>query len=343
MLSRVLSAVARTARKATALAIGHPGAFVLLYHRVATPRRDPWQLAVSPENFEAHLRVIREHAEPLSLKDFCDLHQVGKLPSRAVAVTFDDGYLDNLDVAKPLLESYGIPATVFLATGYAGPGRTFWWDELEEMIVGSPDLPSKIVLDLSSEAREFPNGADATSPRAPVSLQARQSGGAGREALYMDIWQRLRRLPGPARDHALASLRQQIEYDTASLTRAMNVGEIRSLIDSQLISVGAHTVTHPSLTELSTELQWQEIEQSRRDVQLFTMQPVEHFSYPHGMADSTTIRLVRDAGFRTAAAVSFRAPHDCRRAGLNPFEMPRVNIGNWGGELFRGRMRVAFE
>ncbi|MFY9558249.1 MAG: polysaccharide deacetylase family protein, partial [Blastocatellia bacterium] len=103
---------------------------ILLYHRVGDADSDPWQLAVTPQHFDEQLQVLRKYAWPLSLRELSTAHGRNWHPGRRVVITFDDGYADNLTAAKPLLEKHDIPATVFIATGYTGADREFWWDEL---------------------------------------------------------------------------------------------------------------------------------------------------------------------------------------------------------------------
>src|SRR5690606_37807585 len=110
-------------RARRALARHHGAVAVLLYHRVADAPRDPQQLAVAPERFAAHLEVLAATCTPVALGEAAArLRSPRGLPPRAVAVTFDDGYRDNLHTAKPLLERHGVPATVFVASGYVGAG-----------------------------------------------------------------------------------------------------------------------------------------------------------------------------------------------------------------------------
>ena len=106
-----------------------------MYHRVADQPIDPWGNAVSPAHFKEHLEVLVRTRRPLALPDFVRNVVAGTLPANAVALTFDDGYADNLVAAKPRLAAAGVPATVFLATGYLGRTGEFWWDELARLIL----------------------------------------------------------------------------------------------------------------------------------------------------------------------------------------------------------------
>jgi peptidoglycan/xylan/chitin deacetylase (PgdA/CDA1 family) len=127
---RAAAAVHRARRALERRRQSRPGdAVVYAYHRIATPESDPWKLAVSPERFEEQITALREEFHPLSLAELADALAAGRIPRRSVAITFDDGYRDNLEVAKPILERHGVPATVFVATGYTGAGRNFWWDD----------------------------------------------------------------------------------------------------------------------------------------------------------------------------------------------------------------------
>lgn len=139
---------------------------ILLYHRVAHLESDPQQLAVTPARFEEHLRVLRDTCTPVELADVPRLLRAARLPRRPVAVSFDDGYRDNLLAAKPLLERHGVPATVFVASGYVGSGREFWWDELDRL--GRADLHAH-VKPASLEERERLLGEAGAGAVAPPS------------------------------------------------------------------------------------------------------------------------------------------------------------------------------
>ena len=93
-----------------------------MYHRVAIERSDPWGLCVSPMHFEEHLDVLRRHRNVVSMAELHRRVLAGDVAPGTVAVTFDDGYVDNLLAAEPLLRQYDVPATVFVSSGYTDRG-----------------------------------------------------------------------------------------------------------------------------------------------------------------------------------------------------------------------------
>ena len=134
---------------------------MLLYHRVAELASDPQCLAVSPARFADHLDVIRRHGLPVSLADLVDRSQREAVPAGAVAVTFDDGYADNLTTALPLLAAADVPATVMVSTLPLAHGREFWWDELERRLLGAGTLPQRLCLTVDGRPAEWDlTGAD---------------------------------------------------------------------------------------------------------------------------------------------------------------------------------------
>lgn len=132
-----VSVAARTAARARRIlarpVIGWKGrGAILLYHRVAEMGQDPWRLGVSPERFAEHMELLADSFRPMTLAELVARARRRSIPAGAVAVTFDDGYVDNLEEGAPALEGSGVPATVFIATGYVGRAA-FWWDEIDAL------------------------------------------------------------------------------------------------------------------------------------------------------------------------------------------------------------------
>ena len=122
----------RVAKRIARRIIGRPilGKSILVYHRVAEANFDPWNLAVTPEEFEHQLAGLRKKTV-LPLSEFVSLHAQNSLPRNAVAITFDDGYACNALVAAPMLESFGYSATFFVVSDAIARPEEFWWDQLE--------------------------------------------------------------------------------------------------------------------------------------------------------------------------------------------------------------------
>src|SRR5687767_6461620 len=92
---------------------------VLAYHSIGSPLIDPWDLSVAPGHFDQQLGVLTSCGRIERLQDALDLSPAARAVRRrpVFALTFDDGYVDNLRTALPILERHDAPATVFIATG----------------------------------------------------------------------------------------------------------------------------------------------------------------------------------------------------------------------------------
>ena len=113
----------------TGALLGRNKLSILIYHQVlaeADPMRPTEPTAAI---FDWQMRLLRDYFTPLSLDQALDHLKHNTLPANAVCVTFDDGYVNNLSVAEPILAKYAIPATVYVATGFSH-GSNMWNDRL---------------------------------------------------------------------------------------------------------------------------------------------------------------------------------------------------------------------
>jgi peptidoglycan/xylan/chitin deacetylase (PgdA/CDA1 family) len=318
---------------------------VLLYHRIAHATSDPQLLCVKPEHFAQHVEVVAESYQPVRLRDLVAALRAGELPSRAVAITFDDGYADNLAAAKPVLEQNGVPATVFVASGWLGGDRMFWWDELEILLLRPGRLPPVLKLELGTEILRCELGDDAVYTKEVAAARSGWTVLDGhdpgrRQQIYRELCARLRTHDEAARERMLDSLRSVVERDDPAdgeLPRPMNANELRRLAGGDIVDIGAHTITHPTLSKLEAGEQRGEIAGSRRQLETALARPVASFAYPYGGAsdfDETTARIVRDAGFDHACAnVASRLER-----GTDAYRLPRVLVRDWSGRELARRL-----
>ncbi len=318
---------------------------ILLYHRVTDVGSDPWSLCVSPHHFAEHLEVLRKHGSIMPLPQLSqDLADVN-LPRQAIAVTFDDGYADNLHNAKPLLERYDIPATVFVTTGYLGNEREFWWDELERLFLQPGTLPETLHLNVNGSTYEWEMGeaahySEETYQRLRCWHIEQQEDPTPRHYLYRTLWQLLSPLRHGERRKVLDDLLAWGgDKPTGRPThRALSPEETVNVAQGGLIEVGAHTVTHPSLPALPLALQENEIQESKKCLEEIIGHPVRSFAYPHGDYTADTLSIVRETGF--SCACSADAGIIDQRTGH--FQLPRVQVLDWDGEEFARQLSRGF-
>jgi peptidoglycan/xylan/chitin deacetylase (PgdA/CDA1 family) len=308
-----------------------PRPVILMYHRIAGPTFDPWGLAVSPAKFEEQLAMLNRHRSPMGMDELADRWRRRRLPADTVAVTFDDGYLDNLKFAKPRLQAAGVPATIFITTGRIGCPGEFWWDELARVVLGSQAAIDVWVPIGAHRYRLRFTGAPEEVPR--PTWRAWSPPATAREAAYLELWRRLQECQPQVRQAGMSHLRTLPSAPVEDDSRAMDRAEVSQLASAG-ISVGAHGVSHQPLPSLALQAREAEIRQSGETCRSITGQPVEGFAFPHGAADDATRRLVAEVGYRWACSTESRSV----RPGDNPYSLPRLQVGGWDGEQLSSAM-----
>jgi peptidoglycan/xylan/chitin deacetylase (PgdA/CDA1 family) len=321
-----------------------PRAIILCYHRVTEVEPDPQLLCVSRNHFAEQLDIIRRLSRPTKLGS---LHEVLQRRNRrpAVVVTLDDGYGDNLHNAKPLLERYDVPATVFVSSGYVTSREEFWWDTLDRIFLQPRNLPRMLDLDISGKSYHWDLGPlshydEATHRQHRAWNALRKDDPTPRHSIYRTL-QGLCLLSGIIERQKLlsdlsswAGINQAPESPHVALTEA----EVVRLADGGLIEVGAHTVNHLALSQIPEKEQSAEISKSKAHLEDILSAPVTSFAYPYGgRAHYTdrTVASVREAGFKRACS-NFTG---FVRAGSDQWQLPRFLVRDWSGEEFMSRIK----
>jgi peptidoglycan/xylan/chitin deacetylase (PgdA/CDA1 family)/SAM-dependent methyltransferase len=275
---------------------------VLLYHRVAHAEPDAYGLVVTPELFRRQMERLAAVCNVLPLAELVERARRDDLPPRAVAVTFDDGYLDNLTNASPVLVELGLPATFFV-TGEGLGGREFWWDVLERTLLSEVPAAGELVIALRGERHAF-----------AVATRSERS------ACHAALYARLLGAPTEDRDAAVAALlrwsgqRLPIEAER----RPMLVAELRRLAERPGHAVGAHGFSHRALIHLDAVEKERELVEGRRAVEQALGVAPRHLAYAFGAADDASALAARAAGFElavTCEAVAVRTATDPLRVG----------------------------
>ncbi|MEL6458273.1 MAG: polysaccharide deacetylase family protein [Cyanobacteria bacterium J06621_15] len=315
-------------------------AIILMYHRIGEPGLDPWSLCVTPKNFEQHLEALQKYSNPMGLRQLTQSHLHESIPQHAVAITFDDGYADNLYNAKPLLERYSIPATVFVTTGHINSQREFWWDELEHLLLQPGKLPEKLTLFIEGNTHNWKLGTAANYTQElyqrDCNSKSWETQAGSRHCFYYSIWQTLRFLPYKIRLEALEAIKTWIGIETRlrSTHRSLSSEELCVLGENQLVEIGSHTVTHSLLSVQSQKSQLREIEQSKAYLEKLLNYSITSFAYPYGNYAPQTISLMQQAGLERACTTNegmLWKYSDC-------FQLPRFHVHNWNGEEFTQKL-----
>lgn len=312
-LTRIAFSAAGTAPVARAVALlefldrpRRPVLPVLMYHRVdleeRTPTLDPSLISATPAEFERQVEYLASKRRPLSLDELLDVRRGRmELPPRAVVVTFDDGYRDFQEHARPVLRRYGVPATLFVPTAYPDNAqRAFWWDRLHAAVTttgrrkplatlaGTLPLGSVDERELASRAvREWVKRTPHEEAMAEVDRVASELGG--------------RRPP-----HSVLSW-----------------SEIRELARDG-VSLGPHTRTHPLLDQVSLEQAKEEILGSAADLEREVGHRSNAIAFPAGGLTDAIVAWLPEVGFELAFTTVRGATH---LEHIDWLRIRRINVG----------------
>lgn len=328
-------------RRAERLAWPGGRAAVLLYHRVADETSDPYGLCVSPAQFEEHLQAIRDVGRPMPLDDLVHALTAGAVPEHAIAVTFDDGYLDNAEAALPLLEKYDVPATVFATTGPGGREREFWWDELERVFLEPGQRPGTLELRLGAATHRW--DVEAGYSREEAGAHGRwhlfeDDPPTARHAVFREVYDLLRPLSSPERTAAMAVLLgwAGLASGDVRLSRRTMTPERMATVDADgLLRIEAHTVNHPALPAQSDADQQAEVAGAKRTLEEWLGRPVTGFAYPYGAHDERAVSTVREAGLAYACACTYRSVW----SRSDRFALPRLEAPARDGDVLTELLR----
>jgi peptidoglycan/xylan/chitin deacetylase (PgdA/CDA1 family) len=317
---------------------------ILLYHRIAERENDPWGLNVDPGLFAEQMEALSRHGQPLPLAEAVRSLHERRTRDRFISVTFDDGYADNLTVAKPILARLGVPATLFVPTTYVVSGREPWWDLLQRLLLEPSTFAPVVELEIAGQVHRWALG-DAARYDEETALRYREWNvemppPTLRHFLCTTLHALLRPLPYAEQHQALAALAAQRQAERSELVRhrVLTAEEVRRFVEPGAYDVGSHSATHPMLSRLPVGEQRREVRGSRTRLEEIVGGPVTMFAYPYGGAGSYTAetkQAVIDARYE-AAFINRDGAID---NGSDRFELPRFQVKNWDVREFSRHLR----
>lgn len=327
-----MTALERLAAVARRLPGRRPRALVLVYHRVAEQRLDPWRLTIDPEIFAGQMAMLARDWSPLSLAELVAGFERRRLPERAVAVTFDDGYADNLEVAAPILVEHGIPVTLFVAADLLDAGGPPWWDELASLLLEPARLPPRLTLSNGGGRWEIPPLAAGERGSAANAARPWEAEPGTRLHAFYDVWLALRARDVPAREAALDEIAEWAGAPRPSGRVLLTWEQLRELAALPGFDLGAHTLTHPALPNCSPEEARAEVAGGADRLRARAGVEAEQLAYPFGAWTRSVARLVAELGFRAA----YTTDGNAISWSSSPHALPRVPAeGHAPGEFAR--------
>lgn len=287
---------------------------IFIFHRVL-PKADPiLPFEPTAEQFNWMVRFFSRNFNVLPLSEAARRLKAGTLPPSAASITFDDGYADNLEIAWPILERYGIPATFFIATSFLDGGR-MWNDEVIEAVRVAPDGE----LDL----QRFNLGKHILAD------------GPSRIRCYEAVLGKLKYFEHDFRAEVAREIGKQAaipERSELMMTRA----QLKKLRGAGA-EIGAHTHTHPILELLDDKKAIVEIETGKLELEAILGEPIDIFAYPNGVptrdCSARHGEMVRKLGFEAAVSTEPRFAN----ASADIFQLPRFTPWDRTPKMFAAR------
>ena len=296
---------------------------IVLYHRVGASAADPHRLSVSAPTFAAQIEWLSRACQVMPLESLVRASSDAVESSPGASLTFDDGYVDNLRVASPILRAQGLPATFFVTTARLDSPTPFffWWDRLAAALAGGAAVPPALTLDLPEGRQTLPTASSDE-----------------RLSTHWRVHGLLVRLPAAQRDAIVEQIERWADRDQLGENdRRMTRHEMVELASYPGHALGAHTVEHLALPEQPDDTIARELVESRRTLEQLLERRVSALAYPFGASDERTAAAARASGFEMALSCDERS----LRRRENLMRLPRITAQEEPLEQFIARVERA--
>jgi len=276
---------------------------ILVYHGVTkNAKTDINSRFISTSLFEKHLLFYKTHFHVVSLEDY--LAGASQQDKLTIAITFDDGYLNNLEEVLPLLEKHAIPATFFITTIEKAGYKYLWPDLIDLYRYTGPKNATFLGMDFQKRKHEY------------VSTK-----GTLKQLLKSGKWLDKKEVCDQIlADNAFINDKRMFPY-----FKLMNEEQIKLLSNSPYASIGSHALYHNCLTKVTLEEAQFEIKESKKHLEKLIDNPIDFFAYPDGDYNESLIEITKNSGYKHQLLLDYndpKHPKDKRlanRFGINPY------------------------
>lgn len=287
---------------------------ILMLHRVHPPMKTFFKnggMETYPETLETILTFFLNNGyEVISLDEVYNRLITKTKNKKFIAITLDDGYADNYEFAWPLLKKYDAPFTIYVTTDFPERKAILWWYLLEDLLI------KKDSVSFQWQENEY-----------CFQLNTNEE----KEIAFQSIRETIINTDVNLQSELFSSIFGNIgeEFFSPVKKLALSWDQIKELSNDPLVTIGAHTLSHPNLKKLSENEALQEISESKRMLEEKTGTSVEHFAYPFGSPREAGFRefeLSKKLGFKTA--VTLRQGNIFSGYSNYTQQLPRIAVNN---------------
>jgi len=248
------------------------GLLILLFHGVINENlchvRNYNRKHIEKDYFARLLRTLKKEGIALSMDEVRDFHDRGKAyPPFSFAITFDDGFENNISIAAPILNELSIPATFYITSGFIELNTMSWIDRIEFILEEIPR--GKIKLPWHNEAFSFNSASSKINLLTEIRSTIKRSPQINTDSLVEEIATQLR-FPIPTSSDNALDLK-------------MNWSQVKELGNQELFTIGGHTHNHPILSFLSRDDLRIELDTSLNLLKNRAGIETVHYAYPEGL------------------------------------------------------------
>lgn len=286
---------------------------IILYHKVDDEKNCFNNISVSVANFREQLIYLKNRYNVISLEE---LVKKKELSDSEMAITFDDGYDDFYYNAFPLIKELNIPVTVFITTSQLDKEEELWQTEIARIIDTGNFTDDNIFIPIKKHY---------------ISLKITYE--EEKKIVFSIVRKLCLNYMREEREKLVDFLREQGKLKRRGRTnyKLLSKSNLYSISKCELVNIGCHTVTHPSLSKLGDKEAYEEIKNSKEYLEHVLKRAIDMFSYPFGGkydVSQRDIEIVKGIGFKNAFSVE---PIDSI---YSDFSIPRTTVTNVTGNEF---------
>jgi peptidoglycan/xylan/chitin deacetylase (PgdA/CDA1 family) len=302
-------------------------ALVLTYHRFSLKTEN---FAHSQRLFTQQMEYLARHyrVAPLSQLAAC-IRGDAPMQQRLAAVTIDDGYLDAYEVAFTVLRRMGLPATLFVVTGFVDKRCWIWTDKMRYLL---------------KQVREQELNLNIDGNTLNIHLNGKDSWVAGASRIN----NLLKKMPDEQKEEEIRRIACLLNLELPDIPpeefRPVNWDQAREM-DRHGLAIESHTATHPMMTRIDAARVKQELTASRIRLEAELNRSARIFCYPNGACDDSVRKAVAEAGYACAVTTvpgfNERNTDSFALRRINAItDMPHFIQATSGFELFKNRLRA---